>query len=54
MKISYQSASDLPSEMVQELKSANFADEAEIVFAKWENLGGYVEPRSRSTVWMEV
>lgn len=48
----YQNIETIPSAMCEELKAASTADQAERVFSAWEDKGGYVEPRSRGSVWL--
>lgn len=54
MKRIYQSIETIPAKMREELKAATHAHEAEAIFNAWENKGGYVERRSRGSVWFDA
>jgi len=51
--IKYQNANNMPVDMKNELLEAAHAGQAESVFNKWADIF-YVEPRSRSSVWMSI
>jgi len=54
LQIEFQSVDTVPVEMRAELRDAKTADVAQAIFQKWEDKGGYVEYRSRGTVWIQA